>query len=109
MLTLYQRLIFGYVLVLALLVAVGVHDVLSLRQASSLDRQANVSVTEAARIRAGLAQRASILAPLCAAGGAVISVVFLLSIIRPIRRTAAAATRIGQGDLQQRVEWRTKD
>jgi signal transduction histidine kinase/HAMP domain-containing protein len=109
MLTLYQRLIFGYVLVLALLVAVGVHDVLSLRQASSLDRQGNVSLQEAARIRAGLAQRASVLAPLCAAGGAAISVLFLLSIIRPIRRTAAAATKIGQGDLQQRVEWRTKD
>ena len=34
---------------------------------------------------------------------------FSLSIIRPIRRTAAAARRIGQGELQQRIEWRTRD
>ncbi len=41
--------------------------------------------------------------------GLAIAVGFLFSIIRPIRRTAAAARRIGQGDLQQRIEWRTRD
>ncbi len=39
MLTLYQRLIFGYVLLLALLLAVGLHDSLSLHQAAALDHQ----------------------------------------------------------------------
>ena len=39
MLTLYQRLIFGYVLLLSLLLAVGLHDALSLHQAAALDQQ----------------------------------------------------------------------
>jgi signal transduction histidine kinase/HAMP domain-containing protein len=30
-------------------------------------------------------------------------------VIGPIRRTARAAKRIGQGDLQQRIEWRQRD
>ncbi|MGC2403393.1 MAG: ATP-binding protein [Acidobacteriaceae bacterium] len=109
MLTLYQRLIFGYVLLLGLLLAVGVHDALSLHQASAFDRQSKVSAGEAVRIRAALAQRATVIATVCSAAGVVISVIFLLSIIRPIRRTAAAARRIGQGELQQRIEWRTRD
>jgi two-component system, NtrC family, sensor histidine kinase KinB len=109
MLTLYQRLIFGYVLLLGLLLAVGVHDAMSLHQASVLDQQSKVSAGEAIQIRAALSQRATVIATVCSAAGVVISVIFLLSIIRPIRRTAAAARRIGQGELQQRIEWRTRD
>jgi signal transduction histidine kinase/HAMP domain-containing protein len=82
--------------------------VLSLRRASALDRQ-GVAASKAVETRAALAQRAALIAPICIAGGVVISILFLLSIIRPIRRTAVAATRIGQGDLQQRIEWRTRD
>jgi two-component system, NtrC family, sensor histidine kinase KinB len=105
MLTLYQRLIFGYVLLLALLVAVGLHDTLSLHQAAALDHQ----TTPAAQTRSGLAKRATVITSACIAGGILISAGFLFSIIRPIRRTAAAARRIGQGELQQRIEWRTRD
>jgi NtrC-family two-component system sensor histidine kinase KinB len=108
MLTLYQRLIFGYVLVLALLLAVGVHDSVSLHQAAALDHE-SVSAPAAAEIRSGLAQRALLITTACVLGGVLISAGFLFSIIRPIRRTAAAARRIGQGDLQQRIEWRTRD
>jgi NtrC-family two-component system sensor histidine kinase KinB len=105
MLTLYQRLIFGYVLLLALLVAVGLHDTLSLHQAAALDHQ----TTPAAQTRSELARRATVITSACIAGGILISTGFLFSIIRPIRRTAAAARRIGQGELQQRIEWRTRD
>jgi NtrC-family two-component system sensor histidine kinase KinB len=108
MLTLYQRLIFGYVLVLALLLAVGLHDSLSLHRAAALDR-GSVPAAAAAEVRAGLAQQAILITTACALGGVLISAGFLFSIIRPIRRTAAAARRIGQGDLQQRIEWRTRD
>lgn len=38
-----------------------------------------------------------------------ISAVMLLLVITPLRRTARVARRIGQGDLHQRVEWRSKD
>jgi two-component system, NtrC family, sensor histidine kinase KinB len=109
MLTLYQRLIFGYVLLLSLLLALGVHDVLSLRQASALDQPAKFSLAEGVKTRAALAQRAPVFATIFALTGAVISAVFILSVIRPIRRTAAAARRIGQGELQQRIEYRTRD
>lgn len=100
MLTLYQRLIFGYVLLLALLLAVGVHDARSLHQAAALDHQPAVAL---------LAQRATLITTLCVVGGILIAVGFLVSVIRPIRRTAAAARRIGQGELQQRIEWRSRD
>src|SRR5271156_4490662 len=108
MLTLYQRLIFGYVLLLALLLAVGLHDSLSLHQAAALDHQA-VPTATAMAARAALAQRATTITTVCTLSGVLITIGFLISIIRPIRRTAAAARRIGQGELQQRIEWRTRD
>ena len=109
MLTLYQRLIFGYVLLLSLLLAVGLHDALSLHQAAALDHQASVSAASAAQVRAGLARRATTITTVSTLSGVLITIGFLISIIRPIRRTAAAARRIGQGELQQRIEWRTRD
>ena len=107
MLTLYQRLVFGYVLLLALLLAVGLHDSLSLHQAAALDHHASLST--AVQARSVLARQATIITTLCMLSGVAIAAGFLFSIIRPIRRTAAAARRIGQGDLQQRIEWRTRD
>jgi signal transduction histidine kinase len=43
------------------------------------------------------------------AASAIISAVMLLLVIAPLRHTARVARRIGQGDLHQRVEWRSKD
>lgn len=43
------------------------------------------------------------------AAAAVISAVMLILVITPLRKTAKVARRIGQGDLHQRVEWRSKD
>ena len=108
MLTLYQRLIFGYVLLLALVLAVGLHGSLSLRQAAALDHQAVPAASTMAE-RAALARHATAITTVCTLSGVLISIGFLFSIIRPIRRTAAAARRIGQGELQQRIEWRTRD
>jgi signal transduction histidine kinase len=39
----------------------------------------------------------------------VISVLMVILVVAPIRQTAKAARRIGQGDLHQRIEWRQKD
>src|ERR1700722_16767367 len=94
MLTLYQRLIFGYVLLLALLLAVGLHDAFSLHQASALDHQAAVPTAAAVNPGPHPPPHAPPLTPGCILAGVVISVGFLFSIIRPIRRTAAAARRI---------------
>jgi NtrC-family two-component system sensor histidine kinase KinB len=38
-----------------------------------------------------------------------ISIVMLTLVIVPLRHTARIARRIGQGDLHQRIEWRSKD
>lgn len=43
------------------------------------------------------------------AAASAISAVMLVLVIVPLRRTARVARRIGQGDLHQRVEWRSKD
>ncbi|HEX3660417.1 MAG TPA: ATP-binding protein [Acidobacteriaceae bacterium] len=43
------------------------------------------------------------------AAATAISVVMLILVIVPLRHTARVARRIGQGDLHQRVEWRSKD
>ena len=42
-------------------------------------------------------------------GVLLVAVATILSVSRPLRRTAESARRIGQGDLQQRIEWRAQD
>jgi signal transduction histidine kinase/HAMP domain-containing protein len=49
-----------------------------------------------------------------ACGASIVAAIAIASlttffVITPVRRTARAARRIGQGDLQQRVEWRQRD
>ena len=43
------------------------------------------------------------------AAATVISAFMLILVIAPLRATARVARRIGQGDLHERVEWRSKD
>jgi NtrC-family two-component system sensor histidine kinase KinB len=43
------------------------------------------------------------------AAATAISAVMLLLVVVPLRHTARVARRIGQGDLHQRVEWRSRD
>jgi NtrC-family two-component system sensor histidine kinase KinB len=95
MLTLYQRLVLSYVLLLALLLGVGVSLAQMLRHAAML--------------APGVTQHAFRLVLYSSLAGLLIAAVFTFSIIRPIRRVAEATRRIGQGDLQQRIEWRTRD
>jgi signal transduction histidine kinase/HAMP domain-containing protein len=98
--TLYQRIVFGYVLLLALLLAVGMRTSLAIRHVAAIDHTPAVQT---------IARHAAIITIACAAAGILIAIAFLISILRPIRRTAAAARRIGQGDVQQRIEWRSRD
>ena len=46
---------------------------------------------------------------LAIAAAVIISAVMLILVITPLRHTARVARRIGQGDLHQRVEWRSRD
>ncbi|MBW4025830.1 MAG: PAS domain-containing protein [Acidobacteria bacterium] len=80
--------------------------------AHALRDVANLRSTENAQIEAS---RESLRARLIAASGAsivtaiAICAVMLLFVILPLRGVAMAARRIGQGDLQHRVEWRSGD
>lgn len=64
---------------------------------------------EAARARATLLRRTL----LAAVAGLIVSLLLAtlvaVSVILPIRKTARSARRLGQGDLQQRIEWRSRD
>ncbi|MGC2620160.1 MAG: ATP-binding protein [Acidobacteriaceae bacterium] len=79
------------------------------RDLDSITTRRNATVT------ALLGQQDSLRARLIAACGisiaaaAVISGIMLTLVIVPLRHTARIARRIGQGDLHQRVEWRSKD
>ncbi len=105
MLTIYQRLIIGYALLLALLVGAGLNSVRSLHRAAALDRQTAYSAVQAAEIRNRLAQQATTRMVTEAFLGLLISAGFFIAIIGPLHRVAAAARRIGAGDLEHRVEW----
>ena len=108
MLKLSQRLILGYVLFLALLLSVTVRSSISLRRASQLDQQTTYTPAQAAAERAELARSARHMLATSTMLGVLLSAGFLYIVMGPIHRVAAAARRISQGDLSQRVEWRTK-
>ena len=108
MLTIYQRLILGYLLLLALLVGLGVHGSVALHRAATLDRQRTSPGGAESQTLLHLAEQNTLLVTASAILGVLISAGFLFSIIRPIRHVAKAARRISQGDFAQRVDWRTK-
>jgi len=86
----------------------GLH--VELRQ--DLDRLSTARYTRVTSLRI---QQNALRARLIAACGlsisasAIISAIMLFLVITPLRHTARVARRIGQGDLHQRVEWRSKD
>jgi two-component system, NtrC family, sensor histidine kinase KinB len=105
MLTIYQRLVLGYVLLLALLVGVGLNSAGSIHRASVLDRQAATSPAQAAAIRDQLAHQAAVRTVTGIILGILISAGLLVWIIRPIRKVATAARSIGAGEPEGRVDW----
>ena len=105
MLTIYQRLVLGYVLLLALLVGAGINSARSLDRAAALDRQTAHSPVQAAEIRGRLAQQARTRMFAGAFLGLLVSAGFLIAVIRPLHRVAMTARRIGAGELEQRVDW----
>ncbi|MGA7523266.1 MAG: ATP-binding protein [Acidobacteriaceae bacterium] len=68
-----------------------------------------VSVTALRDQQNSLRERLIAACGLSIAAATAISVVMLFFVIVPLRHTARVARRIGQGDLHQRVEWRSKD
>lgn len=79
------------------------------RDLDELSARRYASVTDLRRQQSGLRERLIAACGLSIAAATVISAVMLTLVITPLRRTARIARRIGQGDLHQRVEWRSKD
>jgi signal transduction histidine kinase/HAMP domain-containing protein len=79
---------------------------------SDLDRLSThryVTVTALRDQQETLRERLIAACGLSIAAATAISAVMLFFVIVPLRHTARVARRIGQGDLHQRVEWRSKD
>ena len=79
------------------------------RDLDELSARRYASVTDLRRQQSALRERLIAACGLSIAAATVISAVMLTLVITPLRRTARVARRIGQGDLHQRVEWRSKD
>jgi signal transduction histidine kinase len=73
------------------------------------DGKRAAAVAEADRYRARSIGRATVLAILSFLAAVIVASATVLSIVVPLRQTARAAQRIGQGDLQARIEWRSHD
>ena len=67
------------------------------------------AVNESETYRSRMTSRAPILLSLGTFTALLVAMVTAVSVILPLRHTARSAQRIGQGDLQARVEWRSRD
>jgi signal transduction histidine kinase len=101
MLTIYQRFILGYLLLLVLLVGSGLNSTRSLHRAAALDRKTAYTPVQAAEIRDHLARRATTRTLTVAFLGILITAGFLFVVIRPIHRLAVSARRVGAGELER--------
>jgi signal transduction histidine kinase/HAMP domain-containing protein len=119
-LTIYQRLVLGYVLLLALLVGLGLRSAGLLNRMADLERahqgelfarqpESMASRDRSERARSRLAAEEKTLVASSIAVGILLSAGFLVLVIRPLHRTAIAARRIAGGELQQSTDWRMHD
>jgi len=63
----------------------------------------------AARERAALSRHILATTEICLAFALIVAPLTVFAIIAPLREVARSAQRIGQGDLQARIEWRSSD
>jgi len=63
----------------------------------------------AARERAALSRHILATTEICLAFALIVAPLTVIAIIAPLREVARSAQRIGQGDLQARIEWRSSD
>jgi NtrC-family two-component system sensor histidine kinase KinB len=87
-------------------------EALHIELRGDLDRLSTLRYTSVTALRGqqnALRGRLIAACGLSIAAATVISAIMLFLVITPLRHTAKVARRIGQGDLHQRVEWRSKD
>jgi len=118
MLSLRQKLVLSYFLLVAITLAVGSYSVLSTRRVERAIDAIILTDSREAMIRGQLAARKVAareeFAILLAAGlgvglGVLFGAEFTLSVVKPITRLARVAKRIGEGDLTQHLDIRSRD
>ncbi len=99
MLSLNQRICLGFLLLVALVAAMGAYVALSLRHVSALSPAVPQS----------LAQRAEAIAVAAVFLAVVIAALSIVAVLRPLREAAKSARGFSQGMLEQRMNWSCKD
>jgi signal transduction histidine kinase len=82
----------------------SLQQIIASQQARSLAARQN-----AVRERAALSRRILMTVEICALAALVLAPLIVFSVVAPLREVARSAKRIGQGDLQARIEWRSRD
>lgn len=112
MLSLNQRLSLGLLFLLALLLGLGMYlrgNVYRIAELRAPSPDVHLSANDLALERLDLERRSEKAVIVAVILGALGSIFTLISVAGPLRRTARSARRMGQGDLQQRAEWRSRD
>ncbi len=111
MLSLNQRLSLGLIFLLAILLGLGLYLRGNVHRAEKLSASlsAQSSPTTYAIEQDRIERRSNAAIVLATATGGFVAILVLASIAYPLRKTAQSARRMGQGDLQQRAEWRSRD
>jgi signal transduction histidine kinase len=111
MLSLNQRLSIGLLFLLALLLGLGLYlrgsifRMATQSASPSSSRASEAYLAEQDRLE----HRSDAVIILTLAAGGLGAILTLYSVAYPLRKTAQSARRMGQGDLQHRVEWRSRD
>jgi signal transduction histidine kinase len=116
MLSLYQRLVIGCLLLLAIVLGMTFYVRSSLRNMAAADSVIVAHASSGQQEAQHVADEEvtwgnHLLATIevCALVALVLAPFTVYSVVRPLREVAKSAQRIGQGDLNARIEWRSRD
>ena len=116
MLSLYQRLVVGCLLLVAIVLGMTLYVRSSLRNMAASDAiivaHATSGQPEAQRIadeEATWGRHLLTTVEVCALLALILAPVTVYSVIQPLREVAKSAQRIGKGDVNARIEWRSHD
>lgn len=111
MLSLNQRILVGFLLLVALVAGVSLYAAISFAHIAALDHAA-ASPSMAAHtiaVHAALARRMPVLAAVAILLALAITAAFTVVILRPLRQAAQSARNVNQGMLDQRLDWSLHD
>lgn len=108
MLSLPRRLIFGLTLLLALTAGAGIFAGAALSNSTALDH-GHLTREAAVATRDVLAHHVHVAASIIVFIAFFIALATAYFVLQPLRAAAAAARSIGQGNLDQRIEWSHRD